>query len=136
MNTHNFIDRDGSTPLDHEQIVGIRFSHLTTMGELDELEDENIQKGLEWINHQRSEHFLYSKFLCKLHDENGRSINIKLNFLPAGWYKVNVYKDAPNASWSINPYAMDIHTIRVHSNQSYNLHLAPGGGLALEFIKE
>lgn len=69
MTTHNFIDRDGSTPLDHDQIKGIRFSHLTTMGELDELEDINIQKGLEWLNHQKTDDYLSMEFLCKLHEK-------------------------------------------------------------------
>lgn len=66
---HNIIDRDGSTPLDHDQILGIRFSHLTTMGELDELEDINIQKGLEWLNHQKEVEYLSISFLCKLHEK-------------------------------------------------------------------
>lgn len=68
-NSHNFIDRDGATPLDHNQIKGIRFSHLTTMGELDEIEDDNIQKGLEWLNRQTTEDYLSSQFLCKLHEK-------------------------------------------------------------------
>lgn len=63
------IDRDGSTPLDHDQIIGIRFSHLTTMGELDELEDLNIQKGLEWLNRQKDPHYLSTEFICKLHEK-------------------------------------------------------------------
>lgn len=69
MNTHNFVDRDGSTPLDPDQIKGIRFSHLTNMGELDEVEDLNIQKGLEWLNHQKAEDYLSKEFLCKLHEK-------------------------------------------------------------------
>jgi Fic-DOC domain mobile mystery protein B len=69
MNTHNFVDRDGSTPLDPDQIKGIRFSHLTNMGELDEVEDLNIQKGLEWLNHQKSDEYLSKEFLCKLHEK-------------------------------------------------------------------
>ncbi len=69
MSTHNFIDRDGSTPLDHDQIKGIRFSHLTTMGELDEIEDENIQKGLEWLNRQKTPDYLSTEFLCQLHEK-------------------------------------------------------------------
>lgn len=69
MNNHSIIDRDGSTPLDHDQIIGIRFSHLTTMGELDELEDINIQKGLEWLNRQKDPNYLSTEFLCKLHEK-------------------------------------------------------------------
>jgi Fic-DOC domain mobile mystery protein B len=69
MNTHNIVVRDGSTPLDPDQIKGIRFSHLTNMGELDELEDTNIQKGLEWLNHQKGDDYLTMTFLCKLHEK-------------------------------------------------------------------
>jgi Fic-DOC domain mobile mystery protein B len=68
-NNHNFIDRDGATPLDHDQIIGIRLSHLTTMGELDEVEDLNIQRGLEWLDRQKSDNYLSKEFLCKLHEK-------------------------------------------------------------------
>ena len=69
MSKHNLIDRDGSTPLDHDQVIGIRFSHLTTMGELDELEDVNIQNGLEWLNRQKTDDYLSIDFICKLHEK-------------------------------------------------------------------
>lgn len=69
MSSYKFIDRDGSTPLDPDQIRGIRFSHLTNMGELDELEDANIQKGLEWLNRQKNEDYLSTDFLCRLHEK-------------------------------------------------------------------
>lgn len=68
-NNHYFIDRDGATPLDHDQIVGIKLSHLTTMGELDEVEDLNIQKGLEWLNRQKTGEYLSKEFLCRLHEK-------------------------------------------------------------------
>lgn len=69
MSSHNFIDKDGSTPLDLDQIKGIRFSHLTTMAELDEIEDQNIQKGLEWLNRQTTNNYMSMEFLCKLHEK-------------------------------------------------------------------
>lgn len=69
MKSHNFIDRDGSTPLDPDQIRGIKFSHLVNMGELDEVEDLNIQKGLEWLNRQKGDDYLSMEFLCKLHEK-------------------------------------------------------------------
>lgn len=67
MNNFLFKDRDGSTPIDPEQLYGIKFSHVTTMGELDELEDRNIQKGLRWLNRQKSGEYLTTEFLDKLH---------------------------------------------------------------------
>lgn len=69
MKPHNFMDRDGSTPLDPDQITGIKFSHLVNMGELDEVEDLNIQKGLEWLARQKSDDYLSVEFLCKLHEK-------------------------------------------------------------------
>jgi Fic-DOC domain mobile mystery protein B len=69
MKTHNFIDRDGSTPLDPDQITGIKFSHLVNMGELDEVEDLNIQKGLEWLNRQKGDDYISMEFFCKLHEK-------------------------------------------------------------------
>lgn len=69
MSEFNLVTKSGSTPLDHDQIKGIRFSHLTTMGELDEIEDSNIQKGLEWLYHKDHENFLSMEFLCKLHEK-------------------------------------------------------------------
>ncbi len=68
MKGHLFKERDGSTPLDLDQIKGLQFSHIKTMGELDELEDTNIQKGLDWLNHQKGD-YLSSSFLKKLHKE-------------------------------------------------------------------
>lgn len=66
---YNFIDRDGSTPLDPDQIKGIRLTHLTNMGELDEVEDINIQAGIEWLARQSTDNYLSKEFLCKLHEK-------------------------------------------------------------------
>ena len=67
MNSFHFKNRDGSTPLDKEQLEEIKFPHITTMGELDEVEDLNIQKGLDWLNHQGTADFFTIPFLNKLH---------------------------------------------------------------------
>jgi Fic-DOC domain mobile mystery protein B len=69
MSSHNFIDRDGATPIDEEQKMGLKFKHVTTMGELDELEDLNIQKGIEWLNGNKNEDYLSIHFLQKLHEK-------------------------------------------------------------------
>ena len=67
MNNYIFKDRDGSTPLESEQLKGIRFPHITTMGELDEVEDENIGRGLDWLNRQKPNDYLSINFLNELH---------------------------------------------------------------------
>lgn len=71
-------------------------------------------------------------------DENGRVITIDLSFLEKGrTYKVNGYQDARGASWNINPHAMETYTTTVTGgNTSFDLVMAPGGGVALEFIAQ
>jgi Fic-DOC domain mobile mystery protein B len=69
MGQFNFIHRDGATPLDENQASGLKFKHLTTLSELDEVEDINIQNGLEWLNSQKNPNYLSIEFLCKLHEK-------------------------------------------------------------------
>ncbi|MBF0315122.1 MAG: mobile mystery protein B [Oligoflexia bacterium] len=69
MSSVRFRNDDGNTPLDPEQLEGLKYPSVTTMGELDELEDENIQRGLDWLNHSRSDNFLSLEFLNKLHKQ-------------------------------------------------------------------
>ena len=67
MTSYNFKVREGNTPIDEDQVQGLMFTHLTTMAEIDELEDLNIQKGTEWLNSQNKKDYLSIDFLCKLH---------------------------------------------------------------------
>lgn len=36
----------GATPLDPDELDGLKYKHVTTRGELDELEQVNIEDGL------------------------------------------------------------------------------------------
>ncbi len=72
MGQYNFVNREGSTPLDENQTEGLKFSHITTMSELDEVEDINIQKGLEWLNAQKTIDFSrFSDFTFDRNNSNG-----------------------------------------------------------------
>lgn len=68
-------------------------------------------------------------------DEQGRTITIDLNFLEKGRkYQVKGYQDARGASWNVNPHAMETYTTEViGGDTAFDLHMAPGGGVALEF---
>ena len=44
---------DGATPLDPGEMEGLLFKHITTRGELDELEQANLQAGMKWLNSQK-----------------------------------------------------------------------------------
>ncbi len=58
---------DGATSLDPEEREGLRFRHITTRGELDELEQANIQSGLAWLGRRRSPDVLSDHFIRELH---------------------------------------------------------------------
>lgn len=62
-----FKEPEGATPLDPNEIEGLKFSHITARGELDELEQANITQGLRWLARQRRGDILDDAFVRKLH---------------------------------------------------------------------
>ncbi len=40
---------DGATPLEYDEVQGLIPTHITTKGELDALELENISRALSWM---------------------------------------------------------------------------------------
>lgn len=57
----------GATLLDPDEKQGLRFVHVTTRGELDELEQANIEQGLAWIARRRGGSILDERFVRTLH---------------------------------------------------------------------
>ena len=64
----NFGDPDGATPLGPDEMRGLKFSHVTTRGELDELEQANIQQGIMWLFARKRGDVLDDVFLRKAHE--------------------------------------------------------------------
>lgn len=60
-------DPDGATPLDPDEREGLRFGHITTRSELNELEQANIQDGLLWLSRRRVRNVLTEDFMRGLH---------------------------------------------------------------------
>jgi Fic-DOC domain mobile mystery protein B len=58
---------EGATPLDPDEMEGLKFKHVTTRGELDELEQVNIESGLLWLTRQRRKDVLTDDFAVTLH---------------------------------------------------------------------
>ena len=61
--------RDGQTPLDEEEKEGLKIKSITTQGELDEFEQLNIEKAVEWTIHSKFKlkKILTEKFVKDLH---------------------------------------------------------------------
>lgn len=60
---------DGETPLDPDEMEGLRFSHITTRGQLNELEQANIDDGMLWLKRQKNPDILTDQFVRRLHKE-------------------------------------------------------------------
>lgn len=60
---------DGATQLDPDEIEGLLFKHVSTRGELDELEQANIQEGLAWLAKQKNPDVFSEAFVVKLHKQ-------------------------------------------------------------------
>lgn len=60
---------DGQTPINEEEKEGLRIKSITTQRELDEFEQLNIEKAVEWTIHTnlRKEKVLTEKFIKDLH---------------------------------------------------------------------
>jgi Fic-DOC domain mobile mystery protein B len=59
---------EGATPLDPDELGGLKHKHITTRGELDELEQANIQSGVRWMGRQRGD-VLTDGFATTLHKQ-------------------------------------------------------------------
>jgi Fic-DOC domain mobile mystery protein B len=57
----------GATPLDPDELDGLRFKHITTRAELNELEQVNVQNGLSWLQRRRKGEILTEQFVRQLH---------------------------------------------------------------------
>lgn len=58
---------EGATPLDPDEFAGLKFKHVSTRGELDQLEQAGITEGLKWMAKQKKPDVLSEAFVCELH---------------------------------------------------------------------
>lgn len=78
-----------------------------------------------------------SWFLGAISDENSRDISIDFDFLePGKTYLATIYRDALTADWQANPEAYVIEKKPVNSKTRLPIHLAKGGGCAIQFVKQ
>lgn len=57
----------GATPLDPNEMAGLKFRHITTRDELDHLEQANIQSGMAWMKKSRRTDLLTEAYTRDLH---------------------------------------------------------------------
>lgn len=61
---------DGQTPIDEEEKEGLRIKSISTKGELDEFEQQNIEEALQWVYSRKlnATTVFSEKFICNLHN--------------------------------------------------------------------
>lgn len=61
--------QEGQTPLDEDEKAGLKIKSIMTLGELNEFEQLNIEKAVEWtiLNKFKTEKILTEKFIKDLH---------------------------------------------------------------------
>lgn len=128
----------GATPLDPDEMEGLKFSHIETRGELDQLEQQNIQDGYIWLNKQRKyKDYLSEAFLLELHKrlfgdvwswagsyrQSGK--NIGVDYLTISVELRNLLNDArfwvENGTYNREEFAAHFH------HRLVKIHLFPNG---------
>ena len=66
MITNNNVE--GATPLDPDELAGLKFKHITARGQLDELEQANIVQGMLWTKKHSQADTLTIGFALNLHN--------------------------------------------------------------------
>lgn len=76
-------------------------------------------------------------YLGSITDENARDFSFKPFFLDKNAsYKAVIYADGPDAAYDSNPESYRIDSLAVDSGTEIHLKLAPGGGAAIQFLKQ
>ena len=71
-------------------------------------------------------------FIGAITDEQGRTFDVPLSFLPKGRsYVAEIYADGPGAHWLTNPLPVAISSRNVTAASHLRVVLAPGGGQAI-----
>jgi len=65
--TNVMVNPDGATPLDPDELEGLKFKHISTRSELDQLEQAAITEGMTWLSNQKNPDVLSEAFVRKLH---------------------------------------------------------------------
>ncbi len=60
-------EQDGQTPLDPDEKAGLIPEHLTTKGDLNDWEQENILRAVRWLKRARAPDVLSERFCRMLH---------------------------------------------------------------------
>ena len=133
----NFEYPVGATPLDPDELEGIKYKHVETRNELDELEQANIQEGLLWVSRFKTKEILNEEFICKLHKKlfgkvwswagnyrkSGKNIGVDAHLIPM---ELRLLLDDLDY-WLENDIFPPLETALRFHHRLVQIHLFPNG---------
>ena len=88
----------------------------------------------KYVTYVRQERGTDNWYVGSVTDSEARDLDLPLDFLGDGKYMAIIYEDGPDADYRNNPYPMSIRRLEVDKNKVLHLHLAPGGGCAIQIL--
>ncbi|MBR5726528.1 MAG: glycoside hydrolase family 97 protein [Muribaculaceae bacterium] len=89
----------------------------------------------KYVTYVRQERGTDNWYIGSVTDSESRDFDLPLDFLGDGHYMAIIYEDGPDADYRTNPYPMTIRRLDVDCSAVLHLHLAPGGGVAVQIIR-
>ncbi len=88
-----------------------------------------------YVTYARQERGSDNWYVGSVTDAQPRDLDLALDFLTDGVrYMAIIYEDGPDADYRDNPYPMTIRRLDVDRSTVLHLHLAPGGGAAIQIL--
>ena len=88
-----------------------------------------------YVTYARQERGTDNWYVGSVTDAQPRDLDLALDFLTDGVrYMAIIYEDGPDADYRDNPYPMTIRRLDVDRSTVLHLHLAPGGGAAIQIL--
>jgi alpha-glucosidase len=89
----------------------------------------------KYVTYARQERGTDNWYIGSVTDAEARDLTLALDFLGDGNYQAIIYEDGPDADYRNNPYPMTIRRMDVDKSSVLHLHLASGGGCAIQILK-
>lgn len=91
----------------------------------------------QYVTYVRQERGTDNWYVGSVTDAQARDLTLPLDFLTEGRsYQAIIYEDGPDADYRTNPYPMTIRRQDVNCGTVLRLHLAPGGGVAIQILAQ
>ena len=128
---------EGATPIDLDEAKGLILTHITTRGELDRWEQDNIAEALAWLDKTKPIDILNGTFIRKLHHRMFKNVwrwagEFRLTNKNIGvpWWRVpvDVKTMCDDVIWRVEHHkaSPDILAIQFH-HRLVSIHPFPNG---------